>query len=247
MDPNSAKAHQVAAILAVWTEWDWEKGEREFLKSIELDPNNAITRMYYAHLLMILRKTNEADRQANIGLELDPMKPLVLGLYGVVILENNNDIQGAIKAFEKSLSIDPTFWFGKINLDAVQMETAYHNEAYEKWIKLWEGKVSKEGGWNTEGREAVLNVFDEKGHIAAIEEMFRMNAMYGNDCFLSSGVKAERYVKLGNLDKAAECFEKDYEIRDNFLPYISPKYTYYEILKDEPRYIEILKKMELPY
>ena len=247
LDPNSAKAHQVAAILAVWTEWDWQKGEREFLKSIELDPNNAITRMYYAHLLMILRRLDESNEQATIGLELDPMKPLVIGLYGVVIWGNNDDKQGAIKAFEKSLSIDPNFDFGKINLNEVQMEHTYKNGEYEKWIKLWDEKLTFFGQWNKEGKEAVLKSFYENGHIAAIEEMFRMNEIYGNDCYLSEAVKAERYVKLGNLEKAAECFEKDYEVRDNFLPYISPKYTYYEILKDEPKYIEILKKMGLPH
>ena len=82
---------------------------------------------------------------------------------------------------------------------------------------------------------------------AAIEEMFRMNEMYGNQCYMSGGVKQERYFKLGNLDKVLECFEKEYELRGNFLPYISPKYTYYELFKDQPRYVEILKKMNLPY
>jgi len=245
LDPNSAKAHYAAAILAVWTEWGWEKGEREFLRSIELDPNDALTHMYYAHLLMILRRTDEANQQANIGLNLDPMKPLVLGLYGVILKYNNDDDQGAIKAFEKSLSIKPDNIFSKINLAETQRELAYKNGEYKKWMEFWNIKV--EGHWKTEGREAVLNAFDAGGHIPAIEEMFRMHDKYGKDCYLSEGLKAERYVKLGNLDKAAECLEKDFEIRESMLPYISAKYTFYEILKDEPRYIEILKKMDLPY
>jgi len=247
LDPNSAKAHQVAAILAVWTEWDWEKGEREFLKSIELDPNNAITRMYYAHLLMILRRSNDANEQANIGLELDPMKPLVLGLYGVVMKLNNDDTQGAVSVFEKSLSIDSNFAFSKINLNEVKMESAYANGEYEKWIQSWNKKVMHYGHWNKVGREAVLKKFYESGHIAAIEEMFRMNEIYGDDCYLSADVKTERYIKLGNIDKAVESLEKDYEIRENFLPYISTKYPNYELFKDQPRYIEILRKMNLPY
>jgi adenylate cyclase len=246
LDPNSAKAHYVAAILAVWTEWDWEKGEREFLRSIELDPNDALCRMYYAHLLMILRRSNEADQQANIGLELDPMKPLVLGLYGVVMRVNNDDGQGAIQAFEKSLSIDPDFGFSKINLNDLQMENAYKNGEYEKWIEIWNKKAQIFGHWNKQGREAVLKAFHENGHIAAIEEMFRMNDIYGDDCYMSGGVKLERYIKLGNNDKAIECLEKDYEIRGNSMPYISSKHSYYEQFKDNPRYVEILRKMNLP-
>lgn len=246
LDPNSAKAHYVAAILAVWTEWDWEKGEREFLRSIELDPKDALCRMYYAHLLMILRRTEDANQQAKTGLKLDPMKPLVLGLYGVVMQENNGDSKGAIEAFQKSLTIDPDFWLGKMLLKNSQMENAYKNGEYEKWIELWHEKVLS-GDWNTEGREAVLHVFDERGHIAAIEEMFRMNDIYGDHCYMSVSVKVERYTKLGNHDKAMESLEQEYEDKDTNLPYISTKYNYCDQYKDNPRYIEILKKMNLPY
>lgn len=247
LDPNSAQARYVAAILAVWTEWDWEKGEREFLRSIELNPNDALCRMYYAHLLMILRRTDEAYEQARIGLDLDPMKSLVLVLYGVVLRNNNDDVEGAFRAFEKSLAIDPNSVFGRGNLNDILMEIAYREGDYEKWIQLWNEKVTTGGGWTQEGAEAVLKVFKEKGHIAAIEEMFRMNEIHGNKCFMSSGVKTERYIKLGSVDKAVASLEKDLEIRATFLPYISPKYSYYKYLKENPRFIAILEKMDLPY
>lgn len=246
LNPNSAKAHFVAAILAVWTEWDWEKGEREFLRSIELDPNDALTRMYYAHLLMILRRVDEANQQADKGLELDPMKPLVLGLYGVVLLCNSNKEAEAIQIFEKTLSIEPNDWFSSINLNEVLMIKAYEDKEYEKWLKLWNEKVTTSGSWTKEGREAVLKAFDEKGHLAAIEEMFKMNSLYPDACYMSGGIKAERYIMLGNIDKAAECFEKDYENRDNFLPYISTRYPYFEVFKGHKIYVETLKKMNLP-
>ena len=247
LDPNSAQAHYVAAILAVWTEWDWEKGEREFLRSIELDPNNGLYRMYYAHLLMILRRSDEANQQGSIGLELDPMKPLVLVLYGYLVWGTNNDIEAATRAFEKSLSIDPNFGFGMLSLNDVQMTKAYESGEYEKWIELWNNKVSSFGDWNKEGRETVLKTFHEQGHIAAIEEMFRMNDRYGAGCFMSGAVKAERYVKLGNIDKAMESLEKNYKERESTMPYISSRYPNYESFKDNPRYIDILKKMNLPY
>ncbi|MCK5702181.1 MAG: hypothetical protein KAI29_13545 [Cyclobacteriaceae bacterium] len=85
LDPNSAQAHYVKAINAVWQEFDWEQGEKAFLRSLELNPNDALCCMYYAHFLVCMRRSKEAVQQANLGLELDPMKPLVLGLYGVVM------------------------------------------------------------------------------------------------------------------------------------------------------------------
>ncbi len=245
LDPNSAQAHYVKALNAVWTEFDWEKGEKEFLRSLELNPNNALCHIYYAHLLMILRRSDEAVHQANLALELDPLRPLVLGLYGVV-MRNEGDIQSATLHFEKALSIDPNFGFAKGGLVNFHMHAAYKNGDYEKWIELWEKKTKAYGHWNDEGRAAVIKAFHEKGHIAAIEEMFKMNEKYGTDCWMSGGIKAERYLKLGEYDKAMDCLEKDYEMRDMYISYIATNKRLYDQLKDNPRYIALLKKMNLP-
>ena len=84
LDPNSALTHFITAATAVWTGYDWEKGEREFLKVIELTPNDASGRAYYAHLLMFLKQQDEALAQAQIALDLDPLNPLIQGLVAVV-------------------------------------------------------------------------------------------------------------------------------------------------------------------
>ncbi len=244
LDPNSAQAHYVKALNAVWTEFDWEQGEKEFLKVIELNPNDALNRMYYAHLLMILRRTDEAIYQANQALKLDPLRPLVLGLGGIV-MRNEGDIQSATLHLEKALSIDPNFGLAKDVFADIQMRAAYKNGDYEKWIELWEKKV-RGHWWNDEGRAAVINVFHEKGHIAAIEEMFRMNEKYGNACFMRVYTKADRYLKLGEYDKVMDCFEQEYEKRDLSITYIAANKGLFDQLKDNTRYIALLKKMNLP-
>ena len=107
-------------------------------------------------------------------------------------------------------------------------------------------KVKGLGHWNDEGTATVIKVFHEKGHIAAIEEMFKMNEKYGNDCWMSGGIKAERYLKLREYDKAMDCLEKDYEMRDMSITYITANKGLFDQLKDNPRYIELLRKMKLP-
>ena len=72
-----------------------------------------------------------------------------------------------------------------------------------------------------------------------------MNEKYGNDCWMSGGIKAERYLILGKYDKAMDCLEKEYEIRDMSMTYIATNENIYNHLKDNPRYIELLKKMNL--
>ena len=191
---------------------------------------------------MILRRPDEAIIQANLALELDPLKPIILTLYGGWLDDDNN--QSRILRLEKALSFDPNFRLANIQLINISMYAAYDNGDYEKWIESWGKKV--QGHWDDEGRAAVLNAFYEKGHIAAIEEMFKMNEKYGNDCLMTASLKAERYIKLGKYDKAMDCLEKNYEMRDMSITYIATNKRIYDQLKDNPRYIELLRKMKLP-
>ena len=124
------------------------------------------------------------------------------------------------------------------------MNLAYLSGDYEKWFELW-GEKAKKSNWKEECWMAVLNAFEERGHIAGIEEMFRMNEKYGDEgAIMSDPVKLERYLKLGDYDKAMDYLEKDYEMGIMQMAYLATN-QYYSYLKDNPRYIELLKKLNL--
>jgi tetratricopeptide (TPR) repeat protein len=230
----------------VWGEFNWAQGEEEFLKVIELNPNDALNRMYYAHLLMIVGRSEEAVVQGSLALKLDPLKPLMHWLYGNIMRWEGNE-KLAIDHYNKALSIDPDFRFAKHALNDIRMRKAYNQGDFETWITSWDQKVEADGRWNKECRASVLNAFYEKGHLAAIEEMFKMNEKYGNGCYMSGAIKAERYIKLKNYDKAMDCLEESYENRDMFITYITTNKLLNDQLKDNPRYIELLQRMDLTY
>ena len=50
---------------------------------------------------------------------------------------------------------------------------------------------------------------------------------------------------VGNYEKAMDYYEKAYEIHEPDIHYIGDK-AHYDKLKDNPRYIALLKKMNLP-
>jgi len=238
LDPNSANAQHLKAKIAVYVEWDWEKGEREFLKSLELDPNDAQCRLYYAHLLMTLRRTDEAITQAKLGVELDPLNPLVLSLCGVV-LSDAGDYSSAIAHFEKALSIDPNSGFAKSNLESAYLVAG----DYERWFEVWKEIVC----WDDEVITQVEKALNEQGFEAAIEKLFALNEKYGKrGCQMGDANKMIWYLQLNDFDKALDYLEKLYEISWPGISYISTNNYKYNQLKAYPRYIEILKKMNLP-
>jgi len=233
LDPNSANTHYTKAIIAVWTEWDWETGENEFKKAIELNPNNALCRMFYAHLLGILQRPDEALYQGNIALELDPMRPFILGLYSGM----DGDIQSAIKLCEKALSIDPDHHFANYALESFH----YLNGDYQKSIEM----LTQQPFIEENIRSAMKKAFKEQGYNAAIEILNTAKEEIAKEEFMEPWLMAKDYVRVKKYDKVLDWLEKGYEIHSPMMPYIGGEYRF-DQLKDNPRYIELLKKMNLP-
>ena len=239
LDPNSANSHYLKAILSVWPGWDWETGEKEFIKTLELNPNDALARVYYAHLLMILRRMDEAVYQANLALALDPLRPLVLGLYGRVMI-SAGDHQAALIQAEKALSIDPDNYF------ALNVLANAHLGLGDtlKWYEVWKTRLY----WTNEKYlESLDSIFHEKGYLAAIQDRIRVNEeVYSKGGSISYPGQAGRYLIMKEYDKAMDYYEKAYEERMWTLAYISLEVIEYPELKYNPRYLALLKKMNLP-
>ena len=240
LDSNSSLAYYKKAVTAVWSEWDWEKGEVAFLKAIELNPNDSYSRMFYAHLLTILRRTDEALKQAAIAKELDPLRPFNLGLYAVV-LNQAGRCEDAMTQVDKALSIEPDHYFVKFPLLAALECIGDYDKAFEVWkemnISLWE---------EYEVTETLEEVYQKQGWIAVTNEAIRINEeVWAKDGRMVEVGQAAKYLKVKKYDEAVALYEKLYESHDPNLPYISQKTTY-DQLKHHPGYLKLLKKMNLP-
>ncbi len=238
LDPNSAYAHFVKAVTTVWNEWNWEDGEKEFLRSLELNPDNALCRLYYAHLLFCQRRHDEALIQANLGLELDPLEPIALSLYGVVMLDVG-DYPSAVEHFEKALSINPDFFFAGGNLFSAYRWAGQ----YDDWIEYWK----QHSCWDEEHKMTVEITLHEQGYVAAVKALLKINEEYGRPgCQMAVRTKKMWYIEAGEYDKAFACLEELYEQGNLDIPYMASNYEGYEHFKSYPGYLEILKKFKLP-
>jgi len=239
LDPNSANSHYVKALLLVWPGGDWENGEKEFLKTLELQPNHALCRIYYAHLLMILKRFDDARYQADLALQLDPMQPLVLGLYAAVMGFTGNQ-QAALVQAEKAVSIDPDNNFAIGILTGFYLLTGDTLKWYELTRKDW--YLTDE-----EYLDSLDTIFQEGGYQAVIREAIRINEeafKRGNPINLKD--QAFNYLEIGNYERAMDFYEIAYEQGWGLLSYIGLDVIYYPGLKNNSRYIALLKKMNLP-
>ena len=238
LDPDFPTRHFVSGIIAVWTEWDWEKGEREFLKALELNPNDVMSRVYYAHLLWILKRYDEAHFHSQMAAELDPMNPLILGLSSNVDCHSN--IQQAVEKSKKALEIDPEHFYAM----AAFMDASYLNGDYKSTIEI---ELQFYPGLNDEARETIMAVFQDKGYVEAINTMLTYVEEYARTNHVGPFELGELYYKVGNLDRFIECLIKGYEMHDPMMPYITISVAGFDDIKDDPRIKAIVEEMNLPF
>ena len=237
LDPDYPGSHYTKSITGVWVEWDWEKGEREFLKALEINPNDVMSRIFYSHLLWILNRYDEALFHSQMAVELDPMNPLVLALSAMV--DYNGNIQQSLEKSIKALEIDPEHYFALHSFCG----SSYLNGDFKNAIET-ELKIRTE--LDNEAREAIMTVFQDKGYTAALETMLTYQEEYARTNYIGYFNMGDNYCVVGNLDKTIECYIKAYDMHDQMMPYITLSYCFDQI-KDDPRIISIVEKMNLPF
>jgi len=171
LDPDYPGSHYSKAIFGVWMEWDWEKGEREFLKALEIDPEHYFALLAYAEATYF-----------------------------------NGDYKNSI----------------------------------ETELKTWQGL-------DDEARKDIMAVFQDKGYVEAIRTMLTYVEEYAKTNYIGYFEMGEYYWKAGNLDKSIECYIKAYEMHDPMMPYITLSEIGFDDIKDDPRIIAIIEKMNLPF
>jgi len=238
LDPDYTYSHYANGIIAVWTEWDWEKGEREFLKALELNPSDAMSRVYYAHLLWILKRYDEAHFQSQMAFELDPMNPMVLALSSNV--DYHGRIQQAVEKSKKALEIDPEHYYALLAFESA----SYLNGDYKSSIEI---EINICAGLDDEARETIMAVFQDKGYVEAIKTMLTYLEEYARTNYVGPFEMGEYYYKVGNLEKLIECYIKGFEIHDPMMPYIALSVSGFDQIMDDPRIISIVEKMNLPF
>ncbi len=236
LDPDLPDLHFAIYLDATW-DYNWEKGEKELLKALAINPNNAMWRIYYAHLLMVLQRSDEALAQGQLAVDLDPLNPLILSLYAVVLRDAGN-YQSAIQHIEKALSIDPNHWFALRHLADVSEDIG----DYQRWFELWK----KRPEWQSLDLLTIEKVFHEQGYLAAIEEIIQQCEEAAKEMHIPVPGQARRYLIVKKYDKAMDWLEMGYKNHHPGMSYISTNLSPTDQLKDNPRYIELLKKMNLP-
>ena len=239
IDSENAEVQYTLAGISTWALWDWRGGEEAFKKTLSINPNHSEAHAYYSHFLLIMgRPQEEVIKEIETALKLDPLNPLILSLCAVsyLILKKLGE---SIKLFNDALEMDPDYNFALSNIGEAFYLSGRVEEALEKYkayfsvMKLFDVVEATERGIKEGGNEKVFVYIAE-----ALERQYKA----------SYWVPAEiawRFVQAGDKNKALDWLEVGYEKRDQNMPYLC--WPIFDPLRGEPRFQEIVRKMNLPY
>ena len=181
LDPDLAEVHYLSAMIAHLVEWNWEKSEKEFLKTLAINPNDSWSRLLYSQLLLILQRNDEALAQRELAAGLDPLNPAAKLLYSGTLAQAG-DFKAALSVAEELVAADPM----DMNANGMVVIAAYSLGEYDKVIRSV--KNSLPFSIDEDVYKGIVRLYGESGIVAAYEELLKHLEKYAeNNPFSSLG------------------------------------------------------------
>ncbi len=237
LDNTLAEVHYTLALFRTWSEWDWEGGETAFQRAIEINPNYPDARVYYSNLLCYMGRPDEALAQGERALELDPLNSLFMGIFGNVLLHirRYDDVIVQARNALRTSPNDPVghyILWAALHMKGMYAEALVEAKAFFAGIGLDVIAEVMAGGYEKDGYSGAMNIAAE-----TLAEFSRTD-------FIMPFFISTVYAFAGEKEQALKWLERGYEIKDPNMPYMAR--SNFDILRDEPRYQDLLRRMNLP-
>ena len=244
LDPSLGHPHAILGASKNEYYWDWAAGEAEYRKAFELDPNDATAHQWFAEDLAFLGgRAQEAIKEANLARQLDPLSP-IMGVAQVEAYLSDRQFDKALEIGKKLVAENPTFGAVHQFLARLYWEEHRYPETIEESKTFGQLMGDKNGeefaaaldtGYRSGGWPSALR----KGIEVLVAERKAKNG------YVSPTLIAELYADLGDKDHAFEWLNTSYQERDFSLSGIRGDF-FFDSLRSDPRYAELVRKIGLP-
>jgi len=238
IDDSLAEAHAGLGDLKRNYFWDWAAAEREYELAIELDPSSSRAYRGYGFLMTALGRHEESVALRRRAVQLDPLSldsrtGLAENLY------NARRYDEALEELQIVLDMNPNF------------ERAYNviSWVYETQERYEEAAKARQKEWILGGASEERVAGISEAAVLGAEAYWRWKLNYRTERAQQEHVSAQGfyiiYSALNEKDLAFEWLEKAYENREggNFNSLkVSPKL---DNLRDDPRFQDLLRRLNL--
>lgn len=239
IDGSGADAHATLAHVRLVYDWDWQGALQLLRRAIELGPNLARGHYVYSHWFLTQELYEEAEREARIALDIDPLSMTFGHQLGMVHYFSRH-YDEAIEQFCETLELYPLA--GPVHL--------FLGFAYAQKCMWKEAKEEIDSGLKSANddlrSEASLGIFramaGELVEARRIRDKLRQELKPG---FPLAFECASLHALLGEKDEAFACLEMARQGRDVAIAYVAVAQEL-ESLHDDPRFPDLLHRIGFP-
>jgi TolB-like protein/Flp pilus assembly protein TadD len=238
LDSRLAEAHAVLGNVAMSYDWDFATAEKELKTALALNPNYSTAHEWYAHLLLVEGRYDEALAESHHLLEIDP-DTLLFKAVRAEILYHARRYDEAVAEASGVLKLHPDFVLASYWLGCAYREKKMYPEAiatFERAKKMtgdWPFIVMASGhaqalAGNTQEARRALNTLIQMRQTRLVPDLY----------------PAAIYVGLGDKDQAFHYLNAAYQERVDRLIYLKVE-PMADPLRSDPRFAQILAKIGL--
>jgi eukaryotic-like serine/threonine-protein kinase len=238
IDPDVAEAYATLGWIATFYDWDWPAAESHFLKAIQMKPEYALAHHWRGVYLSLMGRFDDAIREMRKACELEPLEPANPSHLGSVLYMARHFDESKVE-LRKVIESDPDFWVAYWHYSLNLLAEKKWEEAIATLHKLVE---------LTAGSALALSFLGFAYGSAGMKDeankiLERLDGL-AKERYVGFLLRATVWQGLGEKNNAIENTEKAYLEREPLLATIkaSPLFDSYRL---EPRYQELLKKMNL--
>ena len=237
LDDALAESHYVLASVMTWHDWDIPKADAEWKRAVELNPNYPDGLAMYSHFLMIMGRPEDAMRQIERALKLDPFN-VTIQSFDVVDLVFARRYDEAIVQGRKTLAMQPD--------NPIALFGLYHANAANGMLKdnLAILKDYLKAAYPVPDIGAVMDRgLVEAGFPGAMRRAADTLVALSKKVLVWPTDIAVLYVLADDHRRALEWLERGYEGRDPNLPYL--RLPIYDTIRSEPRFQALFRRLGL--
>ena len=240
LDDSQAEAHAMLAG-AYDNDWEWDAAEKEYERALQLDPDNSRIHTLYGLHFVTLGKLDQSIKQGLTAVQLDPLNLNALTNVGANYL-NSKRYDEALVQLDKVLEIDP-------NYSPAHQFISLVYEAQGKY-DLWLDESEKAA--TTSNDADLLAVFKAArveykrgGYRAATKRIAEVLEQQSKRVYIDPMNIAGAYATLDDKDKAFFWLEKAFAEKSDYLRILKTS-RQFDSLRTDPRYKDLLRRMNLP-
>lgn len=233
LDPNLAEAYARLAWIKMSYEWDWDGADEDYHNALKLEPGNASIIQSTGVLMSVLGRFDEAIELAQLAIELNPLLSTPnynLGIYFYCTRQWDD----AYTSVQKALELNPKYPVAHILIGRIFLAESKLDEAHS------EMQSELERAWRQFGLSLSYFALGKKNEADSMLNKFIYE--YHNT---SAYQIAQIYSYREDIENAFLWLERAYQQRDGGLAEIKGD-PLIDNIKNDIRYVKLLKKMNLP-